>query len=472
MTDLVRWAAENNNQFARTSADASAQLGMNLANIASSTAGAIGQHYADAPKREAEAKLLDLQTKNAEAEVQGREAGTRQEGALRNLFSGEALPSPQQIYSVVGPERGTKIVEALGALERVGRQDYADNLEVLQKVMVGIQALPESMRPEAYSAAVAPLKQKGIAPDAPEQYDAAWVQQRASHGVAPKVPEPFTLSPGETRFGPDGQPLANVPEPEKVPEPFTLTPGAKRFGPDGNVLAEVPTAPRASDSPSFQAKDVIDPATGKPTPANYDSRTGKYFRPDGTEIVNPGSASTRDQGRQVISGDADEIADLNDSLGLLSSMGVDIGKTGASSEIAAKTPNFLTEWTGWGRDAKSRQAVIDKARQIIGKSLEGGVLRKEDEYKYAKILPTIGDDPEVAKSKIVELFKTIEKKRQNKLDALHDAGYDVTRFLSRPTPKLQNGDPGGVTVTTPDGQTFSFPNKAAADGFKKRAGIP
>ena len=44
--------------------------------------------------------------------------------------------------------------------------------------------------------------------------------------------------------------------------------------------------------------------------------------------------------------------------------------------------------------------MVDTARQVVGKALEGGVLRKEDEDKYKKILPTMQDAPEVAASKL------------------------------------------------------------------------
>ncbi len=46
------------------------------------------------------------------------------------------------------------------------------------------------------------------------------------------------------------------------------------------------------------------------------------------------------------------------------------------------------------------EARIDLTRQVIGKAIEEGVLRKEDEAKYAKILPTLRDKPEVALDKI------------------------------------------------------------------------
>lgn len=49
---------------------------------------------------------------------------------------------------------------------------------------------------------------------------------------------------------------------------------------------------------------------------------------------------------------------------------------------------------------KQQQAMVDTARQVVGKALEGGVLRKEDEEKYKKILPTMQDAPDVAASKL------------------------------------------------------------------------
>lgn len=51
----------------------------------------------------------------------------------------------------------------------------------------------------------------------------------------------------------------------------------------------------------------------------------------------------------------------------------------------------------------SLEAEIAMARQIIGKAMEGGVLRKEDEAKYAKMLPTIVDTLPVAKAKLAHV---------------------------------------------------------------------
>lgn len=60
-------------------------------------------------------------------------------------------------------------------------------------------------------------------------------------------------------------------------------------------------------------------------------------------------------------------------------------------------------------EARKIQADIDRVKQQVGKSLEGGVLRKEDEVKYKKILATITDTPDTALYKIDELIKNIDK---------------------------------------------------------------
>ena len=54
-------------------------------------------------------------------------------------------------------------------------------------------------------------------------------------------------------------------------------------------------------------------------------------------------------------------------------------------------------------------------KQVIGKALEGGVLRKEDEEKYNEILPTITDTAEVAIRKMQML-----NNRRKKAKAIYE----------------------------------------------------
>ena len=59
--------------------------------------------------------------------------------------------------------------------------------------------------------------------------------------------------------------------------------------------------------------------------------------------------------------------------------------------------------------AKQAQAKINLVRQRVGKALEGGVLRKEDEEKYKLILSTLNDTPETAIAKVDGLISTLER---------------------------------------------------------------
>lgn len=159
---------------------------------------------------------------------------------------------------------------------------------------------------------------------------------------------------------------------------------------------------------------------------------GKSILVPRSQAVNKRPASNREQGRPVTSGDAGRIADVDTATDQLQALkdGVS-GTTGPGSELATHIPNFVTAWTGLGADSKGRQAMIDLVKQVIGKGLEGGVLRKEDEEKYKNILPLIGDAPEVVASKITNLERELETKRENVLNALEDANYDVSKFRAR-----------------------------------------
>jgi len=63
-------------------------------------------------------------------------------------------------------------------------------------------------------------------------------------------------------------------------------------------------------------------------------------------------------------------------------------------------------------DAQTFDSQLRLTRQIIGKALEGGVLRKEDEAKYSAILPNRGDTDASA----VQKLELIQSDIQDKLD--------------------------------------------------------
>jgi len=70
------------------------------------------------------------------------------------------------------------------------------------------------------------------------------------------------------------------------------------------------------------------------------------------------------------------------------------------------------------RRARILKAEIDQVRQRVGKALEGGVLRKEDELKYKVMLATLPDDPEVAIAKISLMMKGMKTQYAIALDVM------------------------------------------------------
>ncbi len=91
-----------------------------------------------------------------------------------------------------------------------------------------------------------------------------------------------------------------------------------------------------------------------------------------------------------------------------------IENLGALRNVVQNNLQFIGPISGLARynpysDARQAQAEVDRVRQVVGKALEGGVLRKEDEEKYKKILATLSDTPETAIYKIDSLIGQLER---------------------------------------------------------------
>src|SRR6185436_21186266 len=105
--------------------------------------------------------------------------------------------------------------------------------------------------------------------------------------------------------------------------------------------------------------------------------------------------------RPVQSSDANRIAETTSGLADADVLLRTVTDPGTLTQIQGALPNWVNNLTGgWSNDAKQQQAVISIVKQVIGKGLEGGVLRKEDEIKYKAILPQLGENADLVKTKI------------------------------------------------------------------------
>jgi hypothetical protein len=109
----------------------------------------------------------------------------------------------------------------------------------------------------------------------------------------------------------------------------------------------------------------------------------------------------------------------------------------------------------YDQEAQVVNSQISAAAQAFGKYMEGGVLRAEDERKYRKMFPNLGDLPRVAESKLLVVEKMLQEKIASEISALQKAGYDVTPF-----PATKNIERPGI-----------LDENQTAEGYAKKHGI-
>ena len=85
--------------------------------------------------------------------------------------------------------------------------------------------------------------------------------------------------------------------------------------------------------------------------------------------------------------------------------------------------------------------LVKATKQVIGKGLEGGVLRKEDEDKYEDIIPKIGDTTDILLAKAKQLDDLLKQKQDERIK-----GFSTT---FRGVPQGENmapigGQPSGL----------------------------
>lgn len=119
------------------------------------------------------------------------------------------------------------------------------------------------------------------------------------------------------------------------------------------------------------------------------------------------------------------VNDLQGALFDINSLGEKISRSNVSGPISG-----YRALNPFDSEAKSLQAEIDRVRQVVGKALEGGVLRKEDEVKYAKILPTIKDTKEVANNKLKQLQIKLSQDLNNYVGLQQQTGKGRSNTLS------------------------------------------
>lgn len=388
MLDLMRLASADRSRSDRERASVRAQGVMNIGQL---IAGALASIRQEGEQRAQQSAMLQKQQqddafKRRDQEIREADlmARVQEQGMMRDERSESARVAQQAAQYKQGTERA----ESIG----YGPMSEMD----VDPVMAGNRA--GDVR---YSFGPGTAEGPELLPTRPQQEAITMRQKLEGMGYS---------------FGPNGQVIPPQ-KPEAPPRPVSV--------PDGGRLVDPQTGQVVYSAPPRQSSD------NEPLMAVMGDDGQPVYMPR-SQAAGRRPASTREQGRPVTSGDAGRIADLDTSLDDLAVLDQTVtGSTGTSAKVGAMLPNWVTEVTGRGISAKQKQASIDRVKQVIGKALEGGVLRKEDEKKYEKILPTIYDPPEVVQTKLSGLRSALEQRRQTTLEALSDAGYDTSKFTAR-----------------------------------------
>lgn len=400
-----RGGGDSLGDFLRRQGDIAAQRAMLSGETWGNVAGAIGQLGGVV------GQVFAAREERKKAEDTVRRMAARDETWTRYVESGDWAADPKAGYATArriwGPEEGPRQFAALESVQKLSAPREKPDPEQDRKDLGKIATAAMGWTDEGVAyhwPTLRALAQK-VSPEQelPERYSPE-LRDKLIRPVA----EVWGERPKETK-----RDTATVPGVGLVDaQTGEVIVGAKEKAPEL----------KAPETQNVSGKVMqFNPASGR-----YDIELGY------TEAELSRRASAGKELKPILSGDIEDLASMQESIDLAKGLSESLkGKIGQASRLGAALPDVVTELTGLGAESKGTQAKIGVARQIIGKGLEGGVLKKEDEVKYKTMLPTVGDSDEVAEEKIQTLVKAIENKMARRLEALEDAGRDVSAYRRR-----------------------------------------
>lgn len=364
-------------------------------------------------------------SKQAEAEK------AKEQQLLGMIRDTGGMPDPVAVVGMFGREKGVDILKGLSSVHSIRQAEAAEKAQHAQNIAKGFLSLSDSGAKAAlWPSIVQTGVESGILPKevaaqigqySPESDKLLGEFMRGSMGVKDEKKGPFVV--GGNLVDESGKALFTAEKPvaaKSLEQAYAEAVSSGDAAAQAKILSALKQKSDAERAPKDERIVQVDDGKGGSVWVRESAAVGKGapIRSDARSV------------RPVTSGDANRISEVNSSLSMLDSLPKP-GETGFLPWVEAKFPDVVTGLTGIGAEAKSRQAAIQLVKQIIGKGLEGGVLRKEDEAKYERIIPTLSDAPEVVKSKIQGLRAALARKKDEHLSALEDAGYDVSKYKAR-----------------------------------------
>jgi hypothetical protein len=310
---------------------------------------------------------------------------------------------------------------------------------------------------------------------------------RAGAPLYPKEPgKPMVVAPGASVFQP-GSTTAMFTAPAA---PETKTPTQKDYeraveqGFKGTIfdyqrqLAEAkrpPPQPREPREPPAPIP-VVDPATGQVKYVPRDQAVG-MTPPQFMEGLTPKERQKREalfpKAKQAV---ATVETTMGDLVADLENLAAHPGLTGITGVVYGRTPSVTPQ-------AREAQALYDKIvarggfselQNMRAASPTGGALGNVSNVEGAQLkqaFAEIGREQatESVKKALLRAAENAKLVRQRAREAFEDTYEYRQSGGARPPAPAPAG--GAVSVTLPDGRTVSFPSQAAADQFRRAAGL-
>lgn len=181
---------------------------------------------------------------------------------------------------------------------------------------------------------------------------------------------------------------------------------------DVNSSMSNPSTMTEMNMPMNQNMDTLNPETAQQSspysrenlmsdiqrdPSNADKYIAYYQSLE--EIFNPQPEAMELNNTAIA-----RISDYESGIQALGELESRIGASGANAPVIGN----LRRLNPLDTEAQDLNSVIRSVRQLVGKALEGGVLRREDEIKYQEMLPKIGDTDATARAKIANVRRLLE----------------------------------------------------------------
>jgi hypothetical protein len=139
-------------------------------------------------------------------------------------------------------------------------------------------------------------------------------------------------------------------------------------------------------------------------------------------------------GRPVQAADINKISDLDKSISELKDLGNKLstgqGMGGMARIENAIVPGGLAPYVPGAEAAKETAANIALARQVAGRAIHGGVMRKNDQEQAEQYMPKQDDPPQVVQAKLANILKLANDSKIGHIENLKRGGFDVSGFQS------------------------------------------